>query len=189
MGLTSRAVIRLSWREEVTASSGDPIGATTVGPVVSMPKTCAGRGAVKVTTASALATAPTCSPMTSASAPEGMSTATIGEEVSFIAAMASAYTPLTGGRKPVPRMASTRTSASNTARAASAFNGSLDDAITGASGSLVNISAASPRSSDRSASSSRRTSLPASCRRRAATNPSPPLFPFPQMMPIRFAEG
>ena len=101
--------------------------------------------------------------------------------------MASAYTPLTGGRKPVPRTASTKTSASKTDRAGSAFNGSRDGAVTGARGSLVNISAASPRSSERSASSSNRTSLPASCSFRATTNPSPPLFPFPQIMPIRFA--
>ena len=58
-----------------------------------------------------------------------------------------------------------------------------------ATGSLVNISAASPRSSERSASNSTRTSLPAWCSLRAATNPSPPLFPFPQITPIRFAEG
>ena len=60
------------------ASSGEPMGEIIVGPVVSIPKTCAGRGAVKVTIASARATAPTCSPMTSASAPEGISTATTG---------------------------------------------------------------------------------------------------------------
>ena len=66
------------------------MGATTVGPVVSIPKTWAGRGAVKVTIASALATAPTCSPITSASAPDGISTATTGAELAFIAAMASA---------------------------------------------------------------------------------------------------
>ena len=69
-GATAPAVIRLSWREETTAASSDPMGATTVGPGVSIPKTWAGRGAVKVTIASALATAPTCSPITSASAPD-----------------------------------------------------------------------------------------------------------------------
>ena len=41
------------------ASSGEPIGEITVGPLVSIPKMWAGRGAVKVTTASARATAPT----------------------------------------------------------------------------------------------------------------------------------
>ena len=58
-----------------------------------------------------------------------------------------------------------------------------------AAGSLVNISAASPRSSVAPPAAERvllcrpRRSL------RAATNPSPPLFPFPQITPTRLAEG
>jgi len=35
-------------------SGGEPMGAITVGPLVNPAKTCAGRGAVKVTMASAL---------------------------------------------------------------------------------------------------------------------------------------
>ncbi len=48
------------------------------GPVVNDANTWAGRGAVKVTTASAFATSPLTSPSESASAPEGMSTAMTG---------------------------------------------------------------------------------------------------------------
>ncbi len=109
--------------------------------------------------------------------------------LAFISAIASAYSPLTGGRKPVPRMASIKTSASRTARAASVFNCSFFDTPTAGMGSLVNISAASPRNSERSASNRMRTSRPASCSLRAATNPSPPLFPLPQITPMRLAEG
>ncbi len=165
------------------------MGQITVGPRVSIPKIWAGRGAVKVTTPSARATAPTCSPITSASAPEGMSTATTGAQLAFSAAIASPYNPLTGGRKPVPRMASTRTSATKTARAGSALSCSWEDTVTGATGSLGNISAASRRSAEGSDNSSTRTCLPAWCSLRAATNPSPPLFPFPQITPMRLAEG
>src|SRR6267154_2647838 len=92
------------------ASSGEPMDAITVGPEVRFPKTCAGRGAVKVTIASARATEPVCPPITSESAPEGMSTAITGVVVALIFAIAWAYIPLTGGRKPEPRMASTNTS-------------------------------------------------------------------------------
>src|SRR6266568_4499962 len=91
------------------------MGAITVGPELRFPKMCAGRGAVKVTIASARATAPVCSPMTSTSAPEGISTAITGALAEFILAIASAYAPLTGGRNPLPRIASIRTSQANTA--------------------------------------------------------------------------
>src|ERR671930_943247 len=50
---TSGGVITFSLSDEVIASAGDPIGATTVGPSVKSPNMCAGRGAVNVTTASA----------------------------------------------------------------------------------------------------------------------------------------
>src|SRR5713226_4577959 len=90
------------------------MGAITVGPEVRLPKMCAGRGAVNVTIASARATAPVCSPMTSASAPDGMSTAIIGALAAFIFAIACAYKPLTGGRNPLPRIVSIRTSQSKT---------------------------------------------------------------------------
>src|SRR6202158_400872 len=91
------------------------MGAITVDPLVKPAKTCAGRGAVKVTMASApalsLELVAVCACIASASAPEGMSTATIGAEAAFILPTAAAYSGLIGGRKPVPRIASTITSA------------------------------------------------------------------------------
>jgi len=71
-------------------SRGEPIGARIVGPLVSGLSKCAGRGAVKVTTASARAIIPGCGPMTSASAPDGMSTAITAQWLAFIIAIASA---------------------------------------------------------------------------------------------------
>ncbi len=55
------------------------MGATTTGPRVNFPNTCAGRGAVKVTMASACTMAsPPCGFMSSESAPDGISTAITG---------------------------------------------------------------------------------------------------------------
>ena len=66
------------------------MSATNVGPVVIELNTCAGRGAVNVTIASARAMVPACGPIASASAPEGMSTAITGTALAFMIAMASA---------------------------------------------------------------------------------------------------
>ena len=63
------------------ASSGDPMGATTMGPVtvpVRLPKICASFGAVKVTTAFARKAPSTEKARESASQPDGRSTATTG---------------------------------------------------------------------------------------------------------------
>ena len=160
-GATSCGVVILSASDEVAASSGEPIGAMTIGPSHRCPKTWAGRGAVKVTTASARATDPVCSPITSASAPDGISTATTGALLAFNVAIAAAYNPLTGGRKPVPRIASIKRSAWNATRTGSPFNSSAARTNKGVSGSLPNISPASPRSSERSARRRVTTSLPA----------------------------
>ncbi len=51
----SRGVASSSASLLTMASGGDPMGAITMGPRVRSPKTCAGRGAVKVTIASAWA--------------------------------------------------------------------------------------------------------------------------------------
>src|ERR1035441_9100947 len=74
----SRAVITLSCSDETIASVGEPISAMCVVPAVRELKTCAGRAAVKVMIESARAIVPFCGPIASASAPEGMSTATTG---------------------------------------------------------------------------------------------------------------
>src|SRR5271157_3853473 len=87
----SRAVVTSSFNSAWIAASGEPIGATITGPRVSCPNTCAGRGAVKVTMASArVIPSPDCSDIASESAPEGMSTATTGLPLLLIAAIASA---------------------------------------------------------------------------------------------------
>ena len=87
-------MITFSCSDEMTASAGEPIFATTVGPEVSWPKICAARGAVNVTIESARATLPCCDPfnadIASASAPEGISTATTGTPLAFIICIASA---------------------------------------------------------------------------------------------------
>ncbi len=168
------------------------MGAISVGPALRLPKMCAGRGAVNVTIASARATAPVCSPITSASAPEGTSTAITGAPAAFILAIASAYTPLTGGRNPLPKMASIRTSQAKTSRADFASPHPLKTTKGGAAdfvGSFAKFVAASPRNSAGSARKRRRTSLLASCNLRATTKPSPPLLPLPQMTPKVSADG
>jgi len=140
---------------------GVPIGAITTGPEVKFPKTWAGRSTVKVTIASARATAPVWSPKTSASAPEGISTATMGEVTALIFAIASAYNPLTGGRKPLPRIASIRTSQPKTSLKAGSPQALKTAKELSPFGSLAKFAAASPRNSEGSANSSSRTSLPA----------------------------
>ena len=111
---------------------------------------------------------PPCGPIASASAPEGMSTATTGTWLAFKMAMASAYRPLTGGLNPVPRIASRYKSAGNASRTRSSFKSSLACTTIAATGSFSNISAASPRRSTRSAKSMTCTVFPA----RATVAPS-----------------
>ena len=96
----SRGVVTSRFRLDTMASDGEPIGATTIGPRVSSPKTCAGRGAVKVTMASEwIITWPVCGVIASESAPDGISTAITGLSLRFISEIASAYRPVTGGLK------------------------------------------------------------------------------------------
>src|SRR5260370_476662 len=84
---------RLALRHAI-ASGGVRVGSIAVAPLLSPAKTCAGRGAVKVTMASARALSlkplAVCASMASALAPEGMSTATIGTEAAFILPIAAA---------------------------------------------------------------------------------------------------
>src|ERR1700716_3807862 len=77
-GAMSRAVITFSCSDETMASSGEPMSATYVDPLVSELNTCAGRGAVNVTTASERAIVPDGGRIASASAPEGISTEITG---------------------------------------------------------------------------------------------------------------
>ena len=103
----SFAVITFKSSDETMASSGEPIGATHVGPSVSELNRCAGRGAVNVTTECARAIVPCWRVIASASAPEGISTDTTGALLWIRNSIAFAYRPVTGGLNPVPRIAST----------------------------------------------------------------------------------
>ena len=184
----SCAVVTSSLSLDSMAASGEPIGATITGPRVSCPNTCAGRGAVNVTIASARAIpSPDCAVIASESAPDGMSTATTGLPPRLIAAIASAYNPFTGGLNPVPRIASTNRSQFPRLRDDSACSSCALCTTMGRTGSRSNIVAASPFSSDGDASSSTSTTRPARCRRRATTNPSPPLLPLPHTTAMRSA--
>ncbi len=139
--------------------------------------------------ASARAMVPFCGPIASASAPEGMSTAITGALPAFSKAMASAYSPLTGGLNPVPRIASRYKSAAKASWTRLSFKSPLERTTIGGSGSFTNMAAASPCRSSRSASRMTCTVFPASCNLRAATNPSPPLLPLPQKTRIFWASG
>src|ERR1700723_1649358 len=78
------------------ASSGDPMGATTIGPVallVRLPLRCASLGAVKVTTALARKAPSTVKARESASQPEGKSTATTGAVIVLTLSRRAAATP------------------------------------------------------------------------------------------------
>ena len=92
-----------------------------------------------------------------------------------IASIASAAAPRGSPSKPVPKIASTTTAASSSARGS---NGSC------APSRRRRFSAASPRYSSGSASSSTRTVRPKPRSRRPATRPSPPLLPLPQTIAI-----
>ena len=175
------------------ASAGEPIRPTTISPRVRSPKTCAGRGAVKVTMASARQRRCSSGAKASALAPEGMSTASTGTGDALIKSMAAANSPATGGLKPVPRRASRMRSACAVAlageRAPPGLSSCSERMIRGAIGSCFSMAAASPLTSAGSPSSRTSTFLPASWSLRAATKPSPPLLPFPQTTQIRWAGG
>ena len=155
-------MVTSSFSFDSIAASGDPIGATITGPRVSCPNTCAGRGAVNVTMASARAIpAPACAVIASESAPDGISTATTGLPLPFIAAIASAYSPFTGGLNPVPSSASTISPQFPRLRDDSACSSCAVCTTTGRTGSRSNIAAASPFNSAGDASSSTSTTRPA----------------------------
>ncbi len=68
---------------------------------------------MKLTVTSARTASPCTAPV-SACRPEGMSTATTGRPDAFTATIIAAISPLTGRARPVPKSASTITSASST---------------------------------------------------------------------------
>jgi hypothetical protein len=99
-------------------SAGNPMSTTSTRPAFSAPgrSTIPSLAAPKVTVTSALTATPSTAPV-SPFTPEGISTATTGPPQSFSPAMARSPSPSAEPRKPVPKMASTATSARSSSRA------------------------------------------------------------------------
>ena len=159
-------------RASTGAPSGIPMSTTRTSPACALPGLIhrPGLEAWKVTVTSARTAAPATSPF-EAFTPLGTSTATTGQA----ARLSCAIAPATGSRgspsNPVPKSASTATSAPSRAPAASGRGAGP--------GRRSRLAAASPRNSSGGAVSMTSTSRPCSRSRRAATRPSPPLLPFP----------
>ena len=113
--------------------------------------------------------------------PEAMSVATTGASTSFIASIAATAGPRGLPAKPVPKTASMTTPAPLIALASSL--GSTCRAPSNRSTLALESSESSSGGASRRAS----TSKPVSRSARAATSPSPPLFPFPQTIAARLA--
>ena len=167
-----RSVAAVAW----SASRGMPMSATTTRHAALRP----GSTAVpslrpwKQTVTSARTAAPTTAPV-EPSTPDGTSSATIVPIGGRIASMAWATAPRGAPRKPVPRRASTTTSARLSRARRTPSTTAIPRRLAmswfrRASGGSFRTSPASRHS----------TSQPAACRWRATTNPSPPLLPAPQ---------
>ena len=140
-------------------------------------------GAPKETVSSARTASPSTTPVAPFT-PEGMSTATTGTPASFRLAIADAHSSSGIPRKPVPKIASTATSARASSRRRPCSS-NVRTRMPGTSSRRRAFVAAGSRSSSGSSSSTTvvRTPHRPSCR--AATRPSPPLLPFPQTTTAR----
>ncbi len=132
--------------------------------------------------------------VTSASTPEGRSTESTGADSALIAVITASANSCVGevssrGLNPVPKIASRMRSAPARLRAYSRATSSALHTTIGRRGSRANIVAASAFNPSAGPSNKTSTTFPDPCKRRAATNPSPPLFPLPQTTVIRFASG
>ena len=155
------------------APSGIPIGATRSSPVCHLPGATRwpSLAAWKLTVTSASTASPATSPV-EASTPEAMSQAMTGAPQRLIASIAAAAGSRGAPSKPVPKIASTTAPEPSSLSAKSPADNSPPN--------RSKLIAASPRSSSPGQSNSASTSKPISRSNRAATNPSPPLFPLPQ---------
>ncbi len=161
--------------------AGMPICTTRTSPAWSLPGAIhrPGLAAWNVAVASALTAAPSTSPVepltplgTSQATTTGLPASPSPPPAAFMASIAPAAGSRGSPAKPVPRIASTIAPAPSSACGENRCGRSP--------GSRFRLWAASPRSSSGSESVSTRTSRPCSRSRRAATRPSPPLFPLPQ---------
>ena len=128
----------------------------------------------------------TATPSTAAlvpSTPLGMSTATIGTSAAFSPSIASAHSSSGSPRNPVPKIASTATSARSSSRPSVA--GSNRRTRTPVSARRRRLAAAGSRDPAGSCSTTTTTRIPHRARCRAVTNPSPPLFPLPHTTTAR----
>ena len=158
------------------AAAGMPIGATRRRPVRPFPGSIQwpSFAAWKVTVAVARTAAPAASPV-AASTPEATSAATTGAPHPLIAAIAASAGARAAPAKPVPKIAST-----TAPLPASAVSSSPSPVSRQPAPSRSRLAAASPRSSPAGHKRSASTSNPSRRSLRAATSPSPPLFPLPQ---------
>src|SRR5437762_4461439 len=148
-----------------------PIGATKVSPQWLRPGSSRWPGLrrKKVTVSAAWGAMPSTAPLPP-STPLGTSTATTGRWAASSLAMTSRATPSIGRASPAPNSASITSPASAMTAGANGSTGPVQRAA---------AAAASPFSASRDPSSATRTGQPRSARRRAVTNPSPPLLPGP----------
>jgi len=148
-----------------------PIGATRISPQWLRPgnNRWPGFRRKKVTVSAAFGAMPKTAPL-APSTPLGTSTATTGRRAASTAAMTSRATPSMGRANPAPKIASITRVASPRVAGAKGSTGPVQSAAAAAA-SLVGFS--------RAPSSASRTGQPRSASTRAATNPSPPLFPGP----------
>ena len=155
----------------VTTASGMPISATVTGPHRRRPGSSRwpGFGRAKVTVSVAVTTGPRGAPV-SPSRPEGTSTASTGTPEALMRPTRAAAAPSSGRERPAPNRASTTSAKPAGSAPAASATGPVHSAA---------AAAASPRSAARSPRSATSTAIPAAARRRAATNPSPPLLPGP----------
>ena len=136
-------------------------------------------GRVKVTVRSARTAAPSTRPV-SVSTPLGMSADTTGMSQVFIMWTAVRASPRTPVFRPVPKRASTITSASRHQAAKAGSSGVKGSSFPPAAASLASMARVSAVSFSREPTRMQRTSSPADRSSRAQATPSPPLLPGPQ---------
>ena len=162
-------------------SRGMPMPATMSRPVrrPPSPRKCPALGREKVTVTSARTASPRMRPV-SASTPLAMSAETTGISQVFIICTAVGAGPRRPLLRPMPKRASTITSASRHQRANSGSSAEKGSSRPPAFSSRRSISRQSAVIFSRLPTRTARTWKPASSSRRAAATPSPPLLPAPQ---------
>ena len=144
-----------------------------------LPTKCPALGSVKVTVFAAFTAVPSTRPV-SASTPLAMSTDTTGTPQVFIICTAVTASPRRSVFRPMPKRASTITSASRLQAANWGSESVKSSSFPPDCSSRRSISRQSALIFSRLPTRTQRTSQPISSRKRAAATPSPPLLPGPQ---------